>query len=751
MPSLKILSSMKDDAVSPQAQLHYAPSTDSVPFDIHSILLSAREGLPIFLVVFVLACLLGAFRAFTATPLYRADAVLQVERPAAPPGLENLSDLFSATDSQVPSELYNIRSRDLARKVIARLGLDIRVKPNYFPLIGEAVARRQGDATLASARWGLDSYAWGGEKLTVARFIAPQSMIDRPFLLRAGEAGAFELFSGKNKLLEGKVGAVSEYELPDGKLAIELTELRARPGTEFFIVRADPIYVAEALRGKLEAEAGAKGGSSVMKISLEYSSAAGAYNILQAFVQGYIRENIEYRSEQAGNMVEFIDEQLPAVKIQVAAAEVAFNEYRRREGAAADLSAGSQAVLDQVIKLQGDLSALDLQRAELLLQLTGKHPAVQAVDARRQELMRAQAKLDATLREMPKAEFEMLRLKRDLDVANEVYVSLLNRGQELKLARAGEIGNIRLIDSPIMPRGPIKPRKGLIYGLSAIIGILLGLLALMLREMMRRGVRDPLLIERRLGLSVLASVPYSRDQQSLTRRVGGKIRNEAYLLLDESPSDVSVEAIRGLRTALHFAMFKAESNVLAVTSPIPAVGKSFLSSNLGGVMAQAGKRVLVIDADMRRGRLNKIFQVDKSPGLARVLAGDCTIADAVHKCKQEGLYFMPCGDRPPNPAELLASDNFKAMLDDLQKQYDFVLIDTPPVLAVTDAEIIGKTSGSVLMVLRYGQHTMHEIDETAKRLRLRGSQVVGLVMNAVSEAENRYGAYRYSYGYGYKY
>jgi tyrosine-protein kinase Etk/Wzc len=210
-----------------------------------------------------------------------------------------------------------------------------------------------------------------------------------------------------------------------------------------------------------------------------------------------------------------------------------------------------------------------------------------------------------------------------------------------------------------------------------------------------------------------------------------------------------VEALRSLRTSLHFALLEARNNIIMFTGPTAGLGKSFISTNLGAVLAQGGKRVVVVDADLRRGLLCRYFGAAQTPGVSNYIAENAELKTVIKKSAVERLDFIPSGTRPPNPAEILMHERFANLLNTLSRSYDFVLVDTPPILPVTDAAIVGRLAGTTLLVLKSAEHPMRAVEEAVRRLRTAGVQVRGTIFNQVGKRVGSYGYGSYGYTYGY--
>jgi len=270
---------------------------------------------------------------------------------------------------------------------------------------------------------------------------------------------------------------------------------------------------------------------------------------------------------------------------------------------------------------------------------------------------------------------------------------------------------------------------------------------------LRRGVENPADIEN-MGLPVYAAIPFSGQQEQIENRLGRKFRNAkdsgSNLLAITNPTDVSIEALRSLRTSIHFAMIEAKNNIFMITGPSPSVGKSFVLSNLAATMAQTGKRIVLIDADMRKGYVHKMFNLEKTDGLADYLAGSINYQQMLKTTEVEGLTVINHGTVPPNPSELLMSAKFEQLLQQLSADFDLVVIDTPPVMAVTDSAIVGRYAGTTMLVTRFQQNPLKEIEITVKRLEQNGIETKGVIFNAIKRSAGGYG-YNYGYGYGYGY
>ncbi|ABS25459.1 polysaccharide biosynthesis tyrosine autokinase [Anaeromyxobacter sp. Fw109-5] len=722
------------------------PATEELTFaDLVRALFAAR-----WLVGgFALAALaLGFAYVLHAVPLYETAALLQIEETSPTlHGLEDLSEIIGHTTSPAETEIEIIRSRTLIGSVVDGLRLDLRAEPRRAPLIGRAIARRwKGDGP-APARFGLGKYAWGGERIRLAELRVPDRLLDQPLVLTALEGGRYRLAEREGgQLLEGRVG---QRVGGDGAaVEIDVDELVARPGTEFVVVRSERGGVVTAVREVLRAyETTRKSG--VLVARFQDTSPERAAATLNAIAQAYLRRNVERKSAEAAQMLGFLESQLPHLKENVDKAELAMNEYQR-DKRTLDLSHEAQGMLEQSIRIETALQELQMQATDLRQRFTSSHPAVVAAQEKIAKVKAERAGLEEQMRGLPKRELESARLARDVTVASELYVLVLNKAQELKVARSGVVGNVTVLDPAEIPRSPARPRPLLVLSLALLLGLGAGVAAALARRALTEGADDPDEIEARTGLPVFVMVPHSDTEGRLdreARRVPGAFRTA---LAEAAPDDLAVEGLRSLRTALQFALVEARNNVIALGAPAPAVGKSFVSVNLAHLLAAAGRRVLLVDGDLRRGRLHRYFSLERTPGLSDAVSGTVPLEQALRRTGIERLDVLSTGRIPPNPAELLASHRFQQLLASVSERYDLVLVDTPPVLAVTDPALVARLASVNLLVLRAGAHSIAEIAQAAKHLAQAGVKLQGAILNEVQGTRGgRYGRggryYRYDY------
>lgn len=721
---------------------------DDDEIDLRELLSVLWNGkLAFFLFVFA-ALLSGAIYYIAARPIYQADGLVQVEQDDKSGGLSaSLGDMASllGTPMETTAEIEILQSRMILTKVIEALNLEIEAEPDYFPIFGRFIARSRTDLTApAPALVGLNRFAWGGENIEVSRLTVPVDLIGQDLWLLAEGQGKFHLLGPDGKLLaNGSVGTLATA----GQTQIFVRQLDARAGTRFHLQRNSLSDVLKDLSDRLTiAEQGKQSG--VIGIDFQDYSAERAAEIIRHIEDGYLRQNVERRSAEAQQSLEFLQKQLPEIRKRVDAAQAKLNAYQMKQGSV-DVTKETDLVLQQSVDLETSRMQLVQQRQQALQRFTPEHPAIKAIDSQIAGIEQEENALKKRSATLPETQQEVLSLMRDLEVNTQIYTTLLNSTQELQVTKAGTVGNVRIIDYPLVPDKRAKPTAGLVLAISLVLGMFLGVAFLFVRKALFHGVDRPDEIERALGLSTYAAIPFAAAQRKLTKGLRGKRGgNDNHILAAISPDDVAIEALRSFRTSLQFALMEAPNNIVMFTGPTPALGKSFVSMNLGAVLAASGKKVVVIDGDMRRGHLHKYIGQRSAPGLSDYVAGNADIDSIVRTTAVVGLNILPNGTTPPNPAELLMHDRFGQLLKMLSKAYDLVIIDTPPVLPVTDAGIVGRLAGSVFLILKEGEHPMRMIEESVRRLRQAGVQLRGTIFNQVGirgAGRGYYGSYGYSY------
>ena len=716
---------------------------------LNGFLSTIMDSKGLITVIVLLSLLLGFAYILKTPPVYRADVLLQVEEKPEHIGAKaELAERFK--EVAAVSEVFEIlRSRMILGRVIDSLKLDIVVHPRYFPFIGDVIARYISPRKQVADPWfGLKQYAWGGERIQIERFDVPALYQDKPMVLVAGEGNSYELFEAEGKLLaSGVVGEVIEISLTDEEaIHLLVSELQARPKTQFELIKMNKLTTFDELRESLNiSEQGKQSG--ILKMRLDGREREIIATILNEITDFYLQKSVERKSAEAAKALSLIEEQLPVIKGKMESAETALNNYRLETGSI-DLPLETRSTLEKTVTVEAQLNQLKRDRAELTRLFTSEHPRVLALDAQIATLVYEISRINLKLKALPAAQQKVAELTREMDLNATLYTELLNSAQELKLVKAGALANVRVVDYALVPTKSIKPNKAMVIVMAAMLGMLLGITASFIRKNLRGAIHDPELVEKKFGIPVYSVVPYSRKQRQLDKNESSRTGVHSILAVTDA-SDLAVESLRSLRTSLYFAQMNAKNNVILITAPGPEAGKSFVTANLGVVLAHAGKKTLIVDADLRKGRINDIFGIEREPGLTNTIAENLSNS-VIYKTEIENLDIIPTGFIPLYPSELLLHRRFMMAFETIFGLYDYVIIDSPPVLAATDAAIISHLAGATIMVVRDGQHSLREIEQSVKRLQQASGNLSGIVYNGLSPSSSRYGYGRY-YGLAYSY
>ncbi|MCT8167860.1 polysaccharide biosynthesis tyrosine autokinase [Raoultella ornithinolytica] len=705
---------------------------ESDEIDLGRVLGEVIDHRKLIIFVTTLFTLLALIYALFATPVYQADATVQVEQKQANAILSNISDMLPNSQPQSAPEIALIKSRMILGKTVDDLNLQTKVKENFFPIFGRGWARLMGQEE---------------SSINITRFYMASADADDNEVTLTVEDNKNYIITKDNLRIAGQVG-----QLVDGDgVTIKVDSLEAEPGTEFTISYVTRLKAITDLQEALNVADQGKD-TGILSISLMGDNQLLIKNIIDSVSNNYLAQNIDRQAAQDAKSLDFLNKQLPKVRGDLDIAEDKLNLYRRQNDSV-DLSLEAKSVLDQIVNVDNQLNELTFRESEISQLYTKEHPTYKALMEKRKTLQDEKGKLNKRVSSMPETQQEILRLSRDVESGRAVYMQLLNRQQELNIAKSSAIGNVRIIDTAVTQPKPVKPKKILVVLVGIIFGGVVSVGLVLLRVFIRRGIESPEQLEE-IGVNVYASIPVSEAAVKITakkkvlqRKANNEVNN--FLALD-NPADLAIEAIRGLRTSLHFAMMEARNNILMISGASPNAGKTFVSSNLAAVIAQTGKKVLFIDTDMRKGYTHKLFAVNNNNGLSDLLSGKTKIEETVKSLSNIGIDFISRGQVPPNPAELLMHPRFEKMLQWATEHYDLVVLDTPPILAVTDAAIIGRYVGTTLLIARFEQNTVKEIQVSIKRFEQSGVHVKGCILNGVVKKASSYYGYGYNY-YGYSY
>ncbi|WP_287909499.1 polysaccharide biosynthesis tyrosine autokinase [Acinetobacter sp.] len=694
-------------------------------------------------VILSLICALLYLRV--TSPVYSTDAMVQVEdgKSAASTALMGeLKDVAGGLGQKSPAdaEIEILNSRLVLGKVIQDLNLDIQIQDNADTFLHRLISK---DKTKLTYNAQSVDFKKNQSSFSILKLDIPQYYYDKKLVLQFSDKNQFSLSYRDQVVFKGTLNQLNRTQDSKGLWSIQINS--SQPFQQDFTITK--LALPSAMKLIQANYSVAEKGKMTGVIGLNYNGNDQQHitQVLNHILGVYHQQNIERKTLESKQTLSFLDQQLPELKQQLEASEIKFNKFREQYNTV-DVTQESELMLKQNVELEKMRIELKQKQAEYSAKYTPDHPLMTEINAQLAAIQKKSTELNQAIKRLPETQRLYLQLYRDVKVNTELYTSLLNSYQQLKIVKAGEIGNVRIIDTAVEPVKPIKPKKLIVLILSIFVGGFIGVLIALLRNMLSSGIKDSSRIENELDLPVYATVPRSPIQESRVQLL--KKKKSIPILAVKNSEDIAIESLRSIRTTIHFALNNAKNNIIAISGPAPEIGKSFISTNLAAIFAQGNKKVLLIDADIRRGYLHKYFDHDTAPGLTEYLTNQSSLEQCiVHSSTVSHLDFLPRGKNQGNAAEMLSSPRFSELLSQLSQQYDHIIIDTPPILAVTDGIIISQFAGVNLVVARYAKTQMKELELTVNRFEQAGSKVNGIILNDVQATAG--GNYGYNYAYAY--
>lgn len=727
--------------------------------DLMALLLALLRGWKTILAAALLGLLLGVTYSRYVQPTYQTDALLQIDdksKSIAALGT-NISELVGEESTPAETERELLKSRMVLQPVIEKLHLDIKLSNPEIGTWDRILQSKIPTQTSTEQSANLET-AYG--RAQINHFEVPLAYVNRPFTLVKTSTGFNLILKINEDIVEykGNIGTPTTINTPEGDIHVAVEDLPS-DGHPVVITKISTPNAIDALNGNLGVtERGKQTG--IIQLTLTGEDQQQVSRVLTDIIESYVAQNLARGSQQTKTTIEFMESQIPQLKQKLEQSEEAFNKFREQYGTI-DVTQEAGILIDESAALEKQVSELNLKKAELLTYYTEEHPLVIQINDQLSALEERRNQIKDGISRLPEMQREFLQLSQDTEINREIYLTMLKNYQQLKIAQAGEIGYVRVVDLPINTYKAIAPKKAQIWAISSLLGLLLGSILVLIKSLLRNPVKDPEQLEAKTGVPVIATIPRSKKSFNLSK----KKNNNRKLLAMVDHDGLSYEAIKSLRTSLMFSMPKLTKaaqgsiqantgmvdygKVIVITGESPAIGKSFISSNLAETFSQLNKKVLIIDADMRRGELHKIFTINQNKGLGDYLTEEnANLNSFIHPTSFEFIDFMPRGAHPNNPASLLASERFSSMMAQLVAIYDIIIIDTPPILAVSDAIITARYADKVLMVTRFNQSIEGQVTYAVKQLDKGGVTVDGIVLNDMVQGITSKYNYHYSYAYG---
>lgn len=695
-----------------------------------------------FSVYLIFGLLLGVLVSVIPANIYQTSLVLQIEKRSSGVSLpsELIGTIISGEmtpQSELATELHVIKSRLILGPVAQELGLLIKIFPKKLPIWGDYLQRKGYIEYFKKIDELIPpEYSRGGEILNIKNLSVSDKFISKRFKLLSLGENKFRIYLG-NEIYEGQVGKKLNF-IGGGQIFV--SDLSAKQGRVFYITHLSTRNIVSQLASNLSIRE--RKGTGIVDFSLKGKDPSILVPILNSVVKTYQSTNLRRRSAEIDQSINFILGELPKTRFKLENAKNAIEKFREDQNISGELSISTQELLARIVNLETEEERLVYEIEKISKLVTSNHPDFISLNV---EKNRIKSKLKAAKQEIyliPKAEQSLALLTSDFESAQGLERQLVERIEQLRILKASTVGNVRVLE-PSEVYKKIGPDRLFPVLMSVLTMLIFAVTWILARNFFKSSIENGKSIEA-LGIPLFGTVI---SQKNITK--GSK--NSNYLISLREPSAPIVEAFRGLRTALKFSLSTTDNKTILITSAAPGDGKSFIASNLAVVIASAGQKVLLVDADMRRGKLRNVFKISKkSKGLSNILSNNEKMDTVCYETEIDNLKFIPSGNYPPNPAEILESSRMDDFYAWAKNNFDIIIFDTPPVLAVADPIIIDKYSGVNLIIVRHMVTNVNQLEQAVRTFKNSGVTVNGAILNGFNQKYMKYGNYNYNYSYSYR-
>lgn len=665
----------------------------------------------IFSMVFFI--LLGVCYTKLTTPIYQANVIFKVENDKSRISNlgQNIANLFSLSSSTV-AESETIKSRKFLRKTIEDLNLRIVVTPINSSFFDGIISKLHNDH----------------KTINIDRLTTKKKGNDH-FQIKITDAkrGYYTLTNLiTNTVLTGEVGKL-EQNIDD---SIFISSIDASTGDLFDIKFIDTYKAAVSLQNRLQIEEIGKtsiNGTGIIEVSLTGTNKERIQKILANISDNYLLFNKNRYALEAEHSLDFLHSEIPRVKERLVLSENKLEKFRE-EHSSVDLNVESKLALDALANIETQLNELVYEESGIATKYTKKHPIYIALIKKREILLTEKLRLSKKIDKFPTTQREILRLTRVVKSESHIYDQLKQKEQELSVVRESAISTVTILDSAHALTYPIKPKKSLLIIVFAFLGFILSSVIVILKYMAIKGFKSTSEIND-LGFKIYGNIPYSKNNTKLLK--------ENIKLLSLNNDDITMEAFRLLRTNIHLSQKKKTKNIVMICSPDVGSGKSFITANLAILFAKSGKKVLVIDADMKDGTLADLFSINSNVGLSDYLKNDVKLNEVIHSSKYtNNLNVICCGSSIDNSSELLMNSKFEELTAAVSSNYDLILIDTPATLVKSDSVLISEYCNLHLVVGYFSKTSIREIIALKNIFLKNDIDITGFIVNGINKKDS---------------
>ena len=475
--------------------------------------------------------------------------------------------------------------------------------------------------------------------------------------------------------------------------------------------------------------------SSVVRISYEDSQPARAAALLNGLVASYLAQSVQRRAGEDAKAVAYLEQQLPPLKSRVEAAENALSAAQNLSRPT-PVAVEADALLRQRGDIQRQLVELRIRRDQLAQRFTPAHPDLAAVMAQIGTVEAAAGRLRSDVQQLPTQQRDLVRLQRDVQMSTELYTAMLTRVDLLRVTSASGLSTARQLDAAVVPVDPVRPKAAAVLSVGAGAGLVLALGVVLMVRALQPTVSDAQELESPANQPTLAVIPQSDAQQRL---MDGRLRDEVIedfgthrLLVRAAPEDPASQSLRSVSLSLMLRARGTAAKVVLITSPSTGTGKAFIASNLAALMAESGKRVLLIEANLRNPGIHRFVGLDPlAPGLSDLLSYSRTLPEVIHRHPAVPMDVLLQGTDSGNPGAMLMSLTLETAMAALREQYDHIVINAAPLLPSGDALAVGRLCDIALLIVRSEHSLVLDTRVAQRRLQQAGIRLDGLLFNGV--------------------
>lgn len=524
----------------------------------------------------------------------------------------------------------------------------------------------------------------------------------------------------------------TQYDILGSRILAEKTFDALRLSTDIdFRNIADPV-------GKLRSQISIKPvrDSQLVLINVEDTDALRASSIANAFAKVYIEQDVEVRNRTIKEAIAQLESQMSDVKNKLRESEEALGAYlqNNRIVTIPDVEERTETLLGS---LKQHRSRLETDLAESLKRYKEKHPKAIALNAQLEDLNKKIEEETNNFLDLNQKMVQYRLLKKEVESNQELYTSMLTRSKETGVTEKIETSPIRIVDTAEPPAAPFKPQKRKTILTSIMFSLFCGVAFSLFLEYLDSSIRTAEDVSNYINLPFLGYIP-SGDKEA-------KTDIEKNLICLKKPQSIISEAYRAIRTSILFASPEDKPlKVILITSSLPAEGKTFFSTNLSFIFSQINERIIFVDTDMRRPKMHKSFNLDPKPGLSNFLTGNVELAEIIKATSVSNLSIITSGTIPPNPSELLSSVKLRALFEDLRSRYDRIILDSPPILSVTDTFLLANLVDGVILVVKGVSTRLEAVIRAKQKIIEAKGKIIGVVVNNIEpEKEDSYYYYHY--------